>query len=380
VSPQTQQALSMRISIDATGLGQPKTGTAVYVMEILRQWNSDKSIAHDFVVVGNPHAMAHCTELNLDQRFSFLTAPDQRHLRVFWQQTMLPWHIKRMGIDVHWGTGFVLPLVCNVPQVVTVHDLTYQLFPEVHEWIKRYYFPAIINASVRAAHTVLAVSHATKADLERLVPASRGKTEVTHLAARGFAAGRDAEPESERTIRDVNYLLFIGTIEPRKNLQRLISAWRALDPAVKGDTQLLIVGATGWMVDELMKSISASDNVQFRGHVSDEVLAQLMKNAKSFLYPSLYEGFGLPVLEAMAAGIPVLTSNIGATREIAQDASILVDPMDEADIKAGLIRFFQEPELLARLSVLGKARAAEFSWQRTGRATLEAIERAVTGG
>lgn len=370
----------MRISLDATGLGQPKTGTAVYVTEILRDWNNDKSIAHDFVVIGNPHAIAHCAELKLDKRFCFLTAPNQRHLRVFWQQTMLPWHIKRMGIHVHWGTGFVLPLVCSVPQVLTVHDLTYQLFPEVHEWTKRYYFPAIINASVRTAHTVLAVSNATKADLERLVPASRGKTEVTYLAARGFAVALDARPERENGNRDVNYLLFIGTIEPRKNLRRLISAWRLLDPAVRGDTQLLIVGATGWMIDELTKSISDSDSVQFRGHVSDEALGQLMMNAKSFIYPSLYEGFGLPVLEAMAAGIPVLTSDIGATREIAQGASILIDPMNEADIKAGLIRLLQEPELLEHLSVLGKARAAEFSWRRTGRATLDAIERAATGG
>ena len=148
----------MRISIDATGLGGPKTGTAVYLTEILSVWNSESSIDHEFVLFASPMAMSHLAELDLDTRFHFVQAPAHRHVRVLWQQTMMPWHIFRLHIDVHWGTGFVLPLLSRKPMVLTVHDMTFQLFPEMHERVKRYYFPAMIKASVRKAATVIAIS------------------------------------------------------------------------------------------------------------------------------------------------------------------------------------------------------------------------------
>ncbi|WP_441280317.1 glycosyltransferase family 4 protein [Tardiphaga sp. 862_B3_N1_1] len=370
----------MRISIDATGLGAPKTGTAVYLTEILREWNLDKTIDHEFVVFANTHTLSHCKPLGLDGRFRFRRSPQSRQLRTIWQQTLLPWHIRSLAVDVHWGTGFVLPLASRRPRVVTVHDLTHQLFPEVHERIKRLYFPAIINASVKTATTVLAVSETTKADLHRLVAASRSKTVSTLLAARDITGQLSTRAAEEAAHSAGDYMLFVGTVEPRKNLARLISAWRSLDRSLRGDTQLFVVGAKGWLVSETTTASDQAYGIAFKGHVADAELSQLMMHAKAFLYPSLYEGFGLPVLEAMMLGTPVLTSDIGATREIAAGASILVDPTKEDQIRDALIRLLHEPNLRAQLSASGKARAKEFSWSRTARETLSVLERAAING
>lgn len=363
----------MRISIDATGLGRTKTGTSVYVCEILSCFTRDPSLDHEFVIFASDKGMAHCQEANLDRRFKYIQAPDDRRLRVLWQQTYMPWHISNSGIDVHWGSGFVLPLASGVPMAVTVHDLTHLLYPGVHERLKRYYFPAMINASVKKAKAVFAVSRATEKDLHQAMPVSVKKTIVTPLAARPMAASAAIRAADANPTPD-NYMLFVGTLEPRKNLHRLLRAWQSLGHDVRGKTKLCVVGATGWMVDELVRDLAAEDSVRFVGHVDDSELALLLTNARALLYPSLYEGFGLPVVEAMRLGVPVLTANVGATREIAEDAAVLVDPTNVDDIRAGLTRLLMEPDLIERLSLAGPVRAGSFSWEHTARTTVETLE------
>jgi glycosyltransferase involved in cell wall biosynthesis len=258
--------------------------------------------------------------------------------------------------------------------VVTVHDLTFQLFPAVHERIKRYYFPAMIKAAVSKARYVLAISESTRNDLHRLLPKSRDKTVVTLLAARKL--GSDIRHETDHGGIGGGYVLFVGTVEPRKNLERLIAAWQAIDPLDRGNARLVIVGATGWLVDRMLSRSVAEDAIEFRGFVGDDELAQLMRGAMAFVYPSLYEGFGLPVLEAMAQGIPVLTSDVGATREVANGAALLVDPVSPSSIRDGLVRLLNDEALRRELSRLGVERAASFSWERTAADTLAVLEKA----
>lgn len=362
----------MKISIDASGLGLANTGTVVYLTQILAHWNHDKSVAHTFVIFVAPKARHHLTALNLDERFQMLDAPDNRLLRVLWQQTVLPVQLARLGIKVHWGPGFVLPLLSRRPMAVTVHDLTFQLFPATHEPIKRYYFPYMIRRAVQKAHTVLAVSQTTRADLERLQPGSQSKTRVTLLAARPLPGVVHPQPPGP------NYALFIGTLEPRKNLLHLLKAWRSLAPSIRGQTQLRVVGATGWLIQDALDSTIEQDNIHFLGSLSDEALAAQLQGASFFVYPSLYEGFGLPVLEAMSVGIPVLTSNVGATQEIAAHAALLVDPHSVASMAQGLARLLQEPDLRATLRAAGLLRAAQFSWAQTAHQTLQALQAAGT--
>lgn len=364
----------MRISIDATALGAGKTGTVIYVEEILAVWNQDRSLAHEFVVFATEHAKRHFSGLNLDHRFRFVAAPANRYLRALWQQVVMPWHIARLRPNVHWGPGFVLPLLCRRPMVVSIHDLTFQLFPEVHEGIKRFYFPAMIRSSVYRAREILVISDSTRRDLQRLLPTSIGKTTVTLLAARRGLITRSQTAGNGKT-----YVLFVGTLEPRKNLRRLIAAWTSLSEAERGDAQLVVVGLVGWMVNDLIKEIRTDPSVVFKGYVEDVELASLMAGATALVYPSIYEGFGLPVIEAMAQGIPVLTSDIGATREVALGAAVMVDPTSIDSIRRGLAQLLGDAELRDRLSLLGRERAAQFSWETVAIETLRVLARAAAG-
>lgn len=367
----------MRISIDASGLGGPKTGTTVYLAEILAAWNRDFSIKHEFVIFASSKGLRHLSALGLDERFRFVSAPDNRLLRPVWQQSVMDWYIWRLHIDVHWGAGFILPLLGSVPMVVSIHDMTFQIFPSVHERIKRYYFPAMIKAAVKKAKYVLAISESTCNDLHRLLPESDGKTMVTLLAARNLNSGVLTGEEGLKK-NDNPYFLFVGTVEPRKNLARLISAWRSIGIDERGQVCLVVVGAAGWLVDELLGQLVHDDAIDFRGSVSDQELALLIRGAMAFVYPSLYEGFGLPVVEAMAQGIPVLTSNVGATREVAVGAAVLVDPESVDAIREGLLSLLHDVKLREELSILGQERAATFSWERAASETLTAIESAVS--
>lgn len=170
----------------------------------------------------------------------------------------------------------------------------------------------------------------------------------------------------------------MGTNEPRKNLPRLVAAWQQLSGSERRGHCLLIVGATGWLVDDWRAAASQDKSVVFAGHLSDQQLAASFRAATAFAYPSLYEGFGLPVLEAMAHGVPVLTSRVSAMIEVASDAALLVDPQSVDEIRAALVSLLTDADLRARLVIAGKARAAQFSWQQTATQTILAVEESMT--
>lgn len=371
----------MKITIDATGLSRHKTGTVTYLVEILAQWNSDRTIAHDFVVFCTIQTRHHFDDLQLDKRFLLSIVPVRKLIQMMWQQTLLPLFLLRHKVDVHWGPGFVLPLLGVCPMVVTIHDMTFDLFPESHEPIKRLYFPFMIRRAVKRANKVLVDSESTANDLDRLIPGSAEKTVVAHLAARTLSVKRvspnlDVHSPSQENPTSGPYVLFIGTLEPRKNLYRLLQAWKQLSVDARFEYRLIVVGVKGWMVEQLEQQ--GNDNVEFVGHVPDHHLQAYLRGASCFVYPSLYEGFGLPVIEAMAAGIPVLTSNVGATREIARDAAVLVDPMSAKGIEDGLRKLLTDPNLRQQMSEAGIKRAGEFSWEVTSKLTLDNLTEAAS--
>ena len=366
----------MRISIDASGLGAPKTGTAVYLEEILKSWARNPDFRDHVVIFTTSHGARHLSSTAGCDLFSFQSAPINRVVRLLWQQLMLPFLLKRHGVDVHWGAGFVLPLLSKVPGVVTIFDLTFQILPEVHERAKRLYFPAMIRASVAKAREILTISESAASDLVRLYPRAAGKTHVTLLAPREMrtVAKRTTAPTGgECPLR----FLFVGTLEPRKNLKRLLEAWQGIPLEVRRNAELVIVGATGWMIEDVIGKSETLEGVSLLGSLSDDDLAKEYAKADVFVYPSLYEGFGLPVVEAMAMGLPVLTSDIGATREVAAEAALLVDPYSVDSIRAGLVELISSAELRERLSSKGPKRAAVFSWDRTAAETLAVLHKAV---
>jgi alpha-1,3-rhamnosyl/mannosyltransferase len=208
-----------------------------------------------------------------------------------------------------------------------------------------------------------------------------GITAIHPAPSPGFRSQTPAElkPTLDRwELSPGEYLLFAGAIEPRKNLARLLEAFAALQRRRQDVPPLILVGPPGWRNQEIRdRIITAEPHVRYLGYLSQEDMAALMAGCAAFVMPSLYEGFGLPVLEAMASGVPVVTSRGGALEEVAEGAAILVDPQDTEEIAAGIERVLDDTVLRETLVQKGLARAAQFSWERTARETLRVYERAI---
>jgi glycosyltransferase involved in cell wall biosynthesis len=236
---------------------------------------------------------------------------------------------------------------------------------------------ATIRPALRRARSLICISEATRDDLIRHFPIADGKARVAQLAAgERFNASRPPEDLAAVTRRlglDGPFVLCTGTLEPRKNLRRLIEAFVGLPDDLRGT--LALVGPKGWENEEFEQlTRSHAADVKLLGYVSDDDLAALYQACTVFSYPSLYEGFGLPVLEAMACGAPVLTSRVSSMPEIAGEAARYVNPLDAGDIRAGLTELLESADLRESLSAAGREQAAKFSWERTARETIEALE------
>lgn len=258
----------------------------------------------------------------------------------------------------------------RVPTTVVVYDLVPFVTDDVAQRRAARIERATIKPALRRAASLPCISEATRVDLERLFPGVAGKTVVTPLAADGSFFEPVAEtghPELERP-----YVLAVGTLEPRKNLERLLDAWLRLAPDLRSRYDLALVGPRGWDDADIVTKATAT-RARLLGRVTDAQLRALYAGASAFAYPSLYEGFGLPPLEAMAAGAPVLTSDVSSLPEVVGDAAVLVDPHDVDAIASGLTRILTDPVLADDLRRAGRARAASFSWNRTAQETLNAV-------
>lgn len=262
--------------------------------------------------------------------------------------------------------------------VVTVHDLAFQRFPELfpHNW--RWLYRAGLRAAVKRADAILVPSQSTADDLvaSTSVPASR--VHVTPLAPSLVASDEDSTQALERLGVVRPYVLSVGTLEPRKNLVRLVRAYRQVAPDVPH--MLVVAGAPGWRTEALEAELArpGPGTIVRTGRVSDEELEALYRGADAFAYPSMYEGFGLPVVEAMARGVPTLASNTSSLPQVAGDAALLVDPTDVSEIAESLARLLTETALAEDLRQRGLQRAATFTWAATARATLD-VYRRLTG-
>lgn len=280
------------------------------------------------------------------------------------------------AVDLFHATNYVTPRAPGVPMVVTVHDLTLLRHPELGTPALRRLVERTAG-SVREATRVIADSEATRRDLVELLGASPAAVHVVPLGCDArfspgdVAAARRAVATELRI--DAPFVLHVGTIEPRKNLPALLSAF-ARARRTRGLRQLLVLaGAPGWGVEPVRARIEAeglADVVRLTGPVTDAQLLMLYRAADLFTFPSLYEGFGLPVLEAMACGTPVVTADVAALPEVAGDAALIVDPRNEAVLAEAIDRGLHDVDLRARLQAAGLARAARFTWERCAAATL----------
>jgi glycosyltransferase involved in cell wall biosynthesis len=306
-------------------------------------------------------------------------------IRIVWEQMLAPIITKRDQLDALFCPVNVVPLAGIVPSVVTVHDLAFLQIPEAFIPAKRRYLSVMTRLSVHRARHVIAVSEQTKADIvAHFGLAPEHVTVIPNAVDERF---RPDAPNDDLTAfrRERNlperFVLFVGTLEPRKNLPRLINAFAQL---ARDDREigLVVVGASGWMTSDiapLVRSLDLESRITFAGYVPDEELPRWYQAATVFCYPSLYEGFGLPVLEAMACGTPVVTSNVGSMAEVGRDAAILVDPTDADAIASSISALLDDPDFRQQRAAAGLGRAAQFSWDRTAEETLAVLRRAAAG-
>lgn len=350
------------IGVDARAAAEVPAGRGRYVRELLRALSA---------AGGDERYRLYCRtavlELQLDARFTWVPVAARDPL----------WHLvtamrASRSCDVFWSTNsYLTAWFTRIPTAVVVYDLVPFVEGASAQARAARIERATIGVALRRAGALLCISQATEADLLAHHPGARGRTVVTPLAADpafGAATGNPAEVR-ERLGLARPFVLAAGTLEPRKNLVRLIEAWSGLDA---GGRELVLVGPPGWDFDSIVRDARAHD-VRMLGFVSDDDLAVLYGMCDAFCYPSLYEGFGLPVLEAMAAGAPVITSTVSSLPEVAGDAALLVDPRDPGAIRAALARVLSDVGERERLRAAGPARAAQFSWAQTAAQTLGAL-------
>lgn len=304
-----------------------------------------------------------------------------RKPRGFWNRLRLEREIQRVRGDydvVHYPAN-IGPIDGGPNVVLTVHDCNVLRHPEWFRWERAQYYRWAGRRSARRSSRIIADSEATAHDVRGLMGIPADRVDVVPLGVDGVFA--PVAPEAcaaarERYSLPDRYFLYVGTLEPRKNLARLVRAWDHI--AADVPESLVIAGRDGWKTEVIHRAIQAAahrDRIHLPGFIRQDDLPAVLCGARAFVWPSLYEGFGLPVLEAMGCGVPVLTSNVSSLPEVAGDAAVLVDPENEAAIAEGMRSLSADGGLCGRLAEAGQRRAAGFTWRRCAEQTLAVYER-----
>ncbi len=295
-----------------------------------------------------------------------------------WEQVAVPLAATRAGVKVLHVPHYVIPLLYPGRIVVTIHDIIHVLFPEfLRHSLAFAYARFLIRAAVKRSSRVVTVSRTTADDLRRLFGASEARLRVipNGIHAEFFAAGDPATDEAlrERLAVRQPYLLHVGNHKPHKNVEAVLKAYQLLVRGGFAEVPPLVLAGGFAPAGELHQRATAmglADRVRCLGHLERRELAALFRGASVFVYPTLYEGFGLPVLEAMACGVPVVAGDVAAIREVAGDGVLRVNPRDVVELAAALRRLVEQPDLCGQLSARGRECAARYHWRQAAEATL----------
>ena len=296
---------------------------------------------------------------------------EQRLLRIGWEQLVWPLAAARQRLDLLHSMAFVTPLWQPCPAVVTVYDLSFLHYPDSFPRLQRLYLSSQTRRSCRQARRVVAISASGRADVHRFFGVPLDQIDVVRPAVDGqyrpLPAGAVAEFRRRQGLPE-QFVLHVGTLQPRKNIPVLLEAMAKLS---RPGLPLVLVGGKGWLYDQIFARVAAlglQDQVHFAGYVPDESLPYWYNAATMLVFPSLYEGFGLPVVEAMACGTPVITANVSAMPEAAGDAALLFDPHDAAALAERMASVLGNSDLAATMRHRGLAQARQFDWSHSGRA------------
>jgi radical SAM superfamily enzyme YgiQ (UPF0313 family)/glycosyltransferase involved in cell wall biosynthesis len=363
----------MRIAFDGTALRPGRTGVGYYTEHLLH--HLARTATNDELIVVSNRSID--TTSPLPSRVRVAT-PSRRVPRLVWMQTLAVTALREVEADVVHFTNGMLPLMSPVPTIVTIHDMSLRLYPRYHPPRRVILNRPLVDLAARRADAIIAPSESAKRDIVRLYNLDPHRVHVVYeAAAPSFMRVGDAAT-LERIRRQYGLadriILYVGTIEPRKNLPTLIDAFAQRLRAGQLSHQLVCVGPYGWLsrgINEQIARANVGDAIKFTGYVPFEDLPALYSLAEMFVYPSMYEGFGLPVIEAMACGAPVITGRTPALAEIGGGAIVEVDRLEPDALGRALVELAGSRDRRHDLSGRGRARAATFSWQRAARESLE---------
>jgi glycosyltransferase involved in cell wall biosynthesis len=366
----------MIVGVDYTAAAWQGAGIGRYTRELIDAATTrDPSIRYVlfYAAGGLPAASPHIAALRrlCAERRNVRAVPiplRPRQLTILWQRLRLPLPVELFTgrLDLLHAPDFVLPPTW-AKTLLTVHDLTFLVYPECAEPALARYLGRAVPRALRRANLVLVDSLATRADLQGLLDVDPSRTRLIYpgVAPRFRPLERGAiEPLRAKLGLPARFMLFVSTLEPRKNLVRLIEAFdRLIADGSRAGLSLVIAGRRGWRYEPIFAAVERlglGERVRFLDFVADEDLPALYNLAEAFVYPSLYEGFGLPALEALACGVPVMTANVSSLPEVVGAAAALVDPLDVGSIAGGMARALAEA---THLRQVGPAQAAAFSWE-----------------
>ncbi|MGQ9571590.1 MAG: glycosyltransferase family 4 protein [Dehalococcoidia bacterium] len=373
----------MRIAIDATSVPRQKAGAGTYICNLVQALAQvDRNNVY-FVF-----AKLDTFDRRSLQRDGFQLVPVRlasRLARMLWEQTLLPLHLRRLAVDVLHSPHYTTPLAPGTwRRVVTIHDVTFFVLPRRYPILRRLYFQAMSRAGARLADLAITVSETVKRDVLRHLGLPLERVRAVPLApGPGFRPLKDSarmEAVRDKYGLPPRFILNVGTLEPGKNQATLLCAFHRLRS--RGLEQgLVIAGQKGWMYEKLfhlVDNLGLREAVRFVGYLPDDDLATVYNMADLFVFPSLYEGFGLPPLEAMACGLPVVASNAPALVEVLDGAALLVSPSDVDALAEAVASVLRDNRLRSRLRQQGLDRASQFSWQATAQETVAAYEAALS--
>ncbi len=298
-------------------------------------------------------------------------------VRIAWEQAVLPIAAARDRLDLLHAMAFARPLAAPCPVVLTIYDMSFERIPERFPRFQRQYLRAITRYSARHAARIIAISKSSKDDVVRFCGVPAERVRVVYCGADGnfrpYSRERVEEFRADKGL-PAHFILYLGTLEPRKNVARLVRAYAALRRNGRDKPKLVIAGAKGWGYDDVFAAVEQGDaqsDVIFAGYVPQAELPLWYNAADLFVFPSLYEGFGLPVLEAMACGTPAITSNVSSLPEVAGDAALTIAPEDSGALSDTIQRALHDPDLRAQMRERGLRQAARFNWTEAARQTAQ---------
>ncbi|WP_444904967.1 glycosyltransferase family 4 protein [Microbulbifer sp. CnH-101-E] len=355
-----------KIAVDARPLSIPTTGIGRYTRALLERML--RSEHHWYLYSHQPLLVDFQSLPNVTIRSGNV---QRGSLSTFFAQTVFPFWAWRDEVDLFWSPRHHLPLCLggSVSKVLTIHDLVWQRFPKTMSRLGLQLERLLMPPAVKSAGSVIAVSESTASELKQSFSACAEKV-VTIYEAPFLEVSEAPGPLG-------GYFLFVGTIEPRKNLRRLLEAYASYRTIVAEPLPLKICGGRGWGMPELQERVQALDlegSVEILGYMADDQLPKLYREARALLIPSLYEGFGLPIVEAYSQGTPVLTANRGAMAEVAGNAALTVNPDSSTEITQALTVMTEDHLKVTELQSCALKRASEFSWDKAAAETLSLME------